>query len=132
MLEAPLAEIVRGAPLADMRRTICQTVWVPKAAAGRCPQSCVPDSIPPACPQSCELFIAACEPDETEEPETEELADFGSSVGCDVIDLFVRTGFCDLPSQQRAARLPPEPSLTAALTVLPISADRKRADARTA
>jgi hypothetical protein len=46
----------------------------------------VPDSIPPSCPQSCEPFITACEPDETEEPEAEELADFGGSFGCDVID----------------------------------------------
>jgi MoaA/NifB/PqqE/SkfB family radical SAM enzyme len=38
VLEAPLAEIVRGAPLADMRRTIYQTVWVPKAATGRGPR----------------------------------------------------------------------------------------------
>lgn len=133
VLEAPLAEIVRGAPLTDMRRTIYQTVWVPRAAAGRdrgphdgpgepsepggqyddppepasgaggcspectpgsCSQSCVPDSIPPACPQSCDPFIPACEPDEepeAEEPEVVELepgelAEFGGSVGCDVIE----------------------------------------------
>jgi hypothetical protein len=40
----------------------------------------VPDSIPPGCPQSCEPFIVSCEPD------PEEAADLGGSMGCDVIE----------------------------------------------
>ncbi len=79
MLEAPLAEIVRGEPLADIRRMIYETVWAPKAAGepgpsphdgpdeppepdGRyedAPQpasdsgGCSPECTPGSCPQSC-------------------------------------------------------------------------------
>ncbi|HEU4347928.1 MAG TPA: radical SAM protein [Actinoplanes sp.] len=96
VLETPLADIVRGQGLTDVRATIYDTVWLPKLAAGRavdghategepdggeerpypevgeptpaeCPQSCVPDTIAPECPQSCEPFIVVCEPTEPEE-----------------------------------------------------------------
>jgi MoaA/NifB/PqqE/SkfB family radical SAM enzyme len=78
VLEAPLAEIVGGEALGDVRTAIHDTVWLPKLAAGRsasahalegedetpdpaegepapaeCPQSCVPDTVTPSCPQSC-------------------------------------------------------------------------------
>jgi len=56
VLEAPLAEVVRGEPLANMRQTIFETVWLPKttmACPPECSMSCVPDGISPVCPQSC-------------------------------------------------------------------------------
>ncbi len=37
VLEAPLAEIVRGKPLADIRQMIYETVWAPKASGERGP-----------------------------------------------------------------------------------------------
>jgi MoaA/NifB/PqqE/SkfB family radical SAM enzyme len=79
VLEAPLAEIVRGKPLADIRQMIYQTVWAPKAAGERGPSphdgpdeppepdgryedapppasdpgGCSPECTPGSCPQSC-------------------------------------------------------------------------------
>jgi hypothetical protein len=93
VLETPLAHIVQGPGLTDVRTTIYDTVWLPKLAAGRpadghaaegqpdegderpypgegeptpaeCPQSCVPDTVTPKCPQSCDPFIVVCEPTE--------------------------------------------------------------------
>jgi hypothetical protein len=74
VLEAPLAEIVGGEPLQDIRQTIFETVWLPRTSmtscTPECPQSCSPDlssctpmSCDPAtCPQSCAPPIVECEP----------------------------------------------------------------------
>lgn len=60
VLEAPLAEIVGGEPLQDTRKTIFETVWLPKTAitgcTPNCQQSCNPDLSscnPHGCEQSC-------------------------------------------------------------------------------
>jgi MoaA/NifB/PqqE/SkfB family radical SAM enzyme len=73
VLEAPLADIVGGEPLQDIRQTIFDTVWLPKtsmACTPECPQLCSPDlssctpmSCDPAhCPQSCSPPSAPCNP----------------------------------------------------------------------
>jgi pyruvate-formate lyase-activating enzyme len=73
VLEAPLADIVGGEPLQEVRQTIFETVWLPKtsmACTPECPQSCSPDlssctpmSCDPAhCPQSCTPPLAPCTP----------------------------------------------------------------------
>ena len=74
VLDSSLDSIVRGSALSDVRRSIHDTVWLPKVAdAGRpaenCPQSCDPSVCGPdfcdpsvSCPQSCEPPIIECEP----------------------------------------------------------------------
>jgi len=99
VLETPLARIVQGSALTEVRATIHDTVWLTKVSAGRpadghaaegqpddderpygdegegeptpaeCPQSCVPDTVTPVCPQSCDPLPVVCDPTE---PETEE------------------------------------------------------------
>jgi MoaA/NifB/PqqE/SkfB family radical SAM enzyme len=76
VLDMSLAEIVAGSPLAEMRQTIFQAVWLPKTAQGtpKKPQddsdkTKVPEEKPSAdecwpCPQSCEPDVCpeCCEP----------------------------------------------------------------------
>ena len=58
----------------------------------------MPDSIPPGCPQSCEPFIVSCEPG------PEEPAEFGGSVGCDVIEDCVPCVPAELRAHRAAVR----------------------------
>ncbi len=74
VLDATLAEIVRGAELHDVRTTVYETVWLPRATPTacdphHCPQCCEPDyqvcsPDDSHCPQSCSPpIIIECEPD---------------------------------------------------------------------
>ena len=56
VLEAPLAEIVGGEPLQDIRQTIFETVWLPKTSM------CGPSNCTPECPQSCGPDLSSCNP----------------------------------------------------------------------
>jgi pyruvate-formate lyase-activating enzyme len=74
VLETPLAGILAGDALRDVRSSVYETVWRPRVdgrgrEAESCPQSCdptvcLPDFCDPSvsCPQSCEPPIIECEP----------------------------------------------------------------------
>lgn len=106
VLDASLAEIVRGAPLARIRRTIHRTVYAPRAAAGRPPEAhdgggepeagyedTEPASDPGGGGTRCEPAdrtercvpdeLTGCEPLDPCEPEDQPAA--GPSFGCDVV-----------------------------------------------
>jgi MoaA/NifB/PqqE/SkfB family radical SAM enzyme len=76
VLDTALVEIIGSAELHDVRRTVYETVWLPRVtptACGphHCPQSCEPDyhvcnPDDTHCPQSCSPpIITRCEPDPT-------------------------------------------------------------------
>jgi MoaA/NifB/PqqE/SkfB family radical SAM enzyme len=96
VLQAPLAEIVRGQALAAMRRTIHDRVWAPRVASGRDPGPHDDPGPPPGedgderpdqayldgpepDERGCDPSVLPCEPDGPIEPT-------GGSVGCDVIE----------------------------------------------
>jgi MoaA/NifB/PqqE/SkfB family radical SAM enzyme len=129
VLDSPLAQIVRGAPLADIRRTIRRTVWAPRAAAGRPPEAhdgagepgpggrdaAEPASDPGGGGARCEPAegsqscfpddLTGCEPLEPCEPEERPAG--GPAFPCDVIE-FCGPGPCgpELPCPQSCEPLP--------------------------